>query len=116
MKPVKPLSPAYDWIIVGGGLVGASIAYGLIQKQPQLRILVLDGSDTDYRASVGNFGLIWVQGKGHNFPAYANWSLQGADLWPFSTYIGIVYCCPKQPTARLESRGRPGNEFTLAVF
>lgn len=82
LKPVKPLSPAYDWIIVGGGLVGASIAYGLIQKQPQLRILVLDGSDTDYRASVGNFGLIWVQGKGHNFPAYANWSLQGADLWP----------------------------------
>ena len=56
LKPVKPLSPAYDWIIVGGGLVGASIAYGLIQKQPQLRILVLDGSDTDYRASVGNFG------------------------------------------------------------
>lgn len=87
-KNVLSLIPAYnqlepyDWIIVGGGLVGASIAYGLIQKQPQLRILVLDGADTDHRASVGNFGLIWVQGKGHNFPAYANWSLQGADLWP----------------------------------
>jgi glycine/D-amino acid oxidase-like deaminating enzyme len=73
---------AFDWIIVGGGLVGASIAYGLSQKQPQLRILVVDGADTDHRASVGNFGLIWVQGKGHNFPTYANWSLQGADLWP----------------------------------
>jgi glycine/D-amino acid oxidase-like deaminating enzyme len=73
---------AFDWIIVGGGLVGASIAYGLILKQPQLRILVLDGADTDHRASVGNFGLIWVQGKGYDFPAYANWSLQGADLWP----------------------------------
>jgi glycine/D-amino acid oxidase-like deaminating enzyme len=76
------LEGAFDWIIVGGGLVGASIAYGLILKQPQLRILVLDGADTDHRASVGNFGLIWVQGKGYNFPAYANWSLQGANLWP----------------------------------
>ena len=82
MSPANNKLSPYDWIIVGGGLVGASIAYGLIQKQPQLRILVLDGSDTDYRASVGNFGLIWVQGKGNDFPAYANWSLQGADLWP----------------------------------
>lgn len=88
----------YDWIIVGGGLVGASVAYGLIQKQPQLRILVLDGADTDHRASVGNFGLIWVQGKGHDFPAYANWSLQGADLWPQfaqqlsqQSQIGLAY-------------------------
>ncbi len=77
-----PNAEAYDWIIVGGGLVGAAVAYGLIQKQPQLRILVLDGGDTDHRASVGNFGLIWVQGKGYDFPAYANWSLQGANLWP----------------------------------
>jgi glycine/D-amino acid oxidase-like deaminating enzyme len=42
---------------------------------------VLDGADIDHRASVDNFGLIWVQGKGYNFPAYANWSLQGANLW-----------------------------------
>jgi|TARA_B110000967_G_C18898045_1_gene572286 glycine/D-amino acid oxidase-like deaminating enzyme len=82
MSPANNKLSPYDWIIVGGGLVGASIAYGLIQKQPQLRILVLDGGDTDHRASVGNFGLIWVQGKGNDFPAYANWSLQGADLWP----------------------------------
>lgn len=62
--------------------MGASIAYGLIQKQPQLCILVLDGGDTNHRASVGIFGLIWVQGKGNDFPAYANCSLQGADFWP----------------------------------
>ena len=43
---------------------------------------MLVGADTDHRASVGNFGLIWVQGKGYDFPAYANWSLQGANLWP----------------------------------
>jgi glycine/D-amino acid oxidase-like deaminating enzyme len=82
LNPEHNQSAPYDWIIVGGGLVGASIAYGLIQKQPHLHILVLDGGDTDHRASVGNFGLIWVQGKGYEFPAYANWSLQGADLWP----------------------------------
>ena len=82
LSPGNHKSDTYDWIIVGGGLVGASLAYGLIQKQPQLRILVLDGADTDHRASVGNFGLIWVQGKGHDFPTYANWTLQAADLWP----------------------------------
>ena len=82
LNPAHNQSAPYDWIIVGGGLVGASIAYGLIQKKPQLRILVLDGGDTDHRASVGNFGLVWVQGKGYEFPAYAKWSLQGADLWP----------------------------------
>jgi glycine/D-amino acid oxidase-like deaminating enzyme len=86
-----PKAEAYDWVIVGGGLVGAAVAYGLIQKQPQLRILVLDGNDTDHRASVGNFGLIWVQGKGYDFPAYANWSLQGANLWPqFAQQLTLV--------------------------
>ncbi|MCS5558269.1 MAG: FAD-binding oxidoreductase [Oceanospirillaceae bacterium] len=103
-----PNAEAYDWIIVGGGLVGAAVAYGLIQKQPQLRILVLDGSDVDHRASVGNFGLIWVQGKGYDFPAYANWSLQGANLWPeFAQQLGL------QSQIDLAYQRQGGLEFAL---
>ncbi|MFK7862173.1 MAG: NAD(P)/FAD-dependent oxidoreductase [Granulosicoccus sp.] len=67
-------------IVIGGGVVGLSVAYGLL-KQAQ-KVIVLDGADDDFRASRGNFGLIWVQGKGVNAPHYASWSHQSAKLWP----------------------------------
>lgn len=103
-----PNDEIYDWVIVGGGLVGASVAYGLIQKQPQLRILVVDGMDTDHRASVGNFGLVWVQGKGYDFPAYANWSFQGADLWP-----QFAYHLQQQSQIDIAYQRHGGLEFAL---
>src|SRR5690606_41374822 len=56
-------SPAlYDVIVVGGGLVGAAIAYGL--REHVSTLAVLDEGDADLRASRGNFGLVWVQSKG----------------------------------------------------
>lgn len=65
--------------IIGGGVVGLSIAYGLLKKgQP---VIVLDGADNDFRASRGNFGLIWIQGKGAQAPRYAAWSRRSAALW-----------------------------------
>ncbi len=67
-------------IVVGGGIVGLSLAYGLLERGQ--KVIVLDGADDDFRASRGNFGLIWVQGKGFNCPSYANWSRQAATLWP----------------------------------
>lgn len=70
----------YDFAVVGGGLVGASIAYGLCGGGH--RIAILDEGDRAFRASRGNFGLVWVQGKGWDYPAYANWTRLGADLWP----------------------------------
>ena len=69
----------YDSIIVGGGLVGLSIAYGLARRGQSC--LVLDGSDTSYQASRGNFGLVWVQGKGVGFSSYADWTLHSSNLW-----------------------------------
>ena len=51
---------------MGGGLVGFSIAYGLARCG--LGCALLDASDTDFRAARGNFGLVWVQGKGAGFP------------------------------------------------
>ncbi|MCP4074714.1 MAG: FAD-binding oxidoreductase [Gammaproteobacteria bacterium] len=70
----------YDVIVIGGGLVGSSIAYGLSKQK--LKTLVLDGGDQSFRASRGNFGLVWVQGKGWNYAPYARWCQQAADLWP----------------------------------
>jgi glycine/D-amino acid oxidase-like deaminating enzyme len=70
----------YDFIIVGGGLVGASVAYGLAREK--YKVAVLDGGDRSYRASRGNFGLVWVQGKGANYAPYAQWTGQTAALWP----------------------------------
>ncbi len=66
--------------IVGGGLVGAAIGYGLARAGA--RVLLIDGDEGAPCASRGNFGLVWVQGKGENCPAYARWTMLSADLWP----------------------------------
>lgn len=69
-----------DTIVIGGGLVGAAIAYGLARQGE--RVNVLDEGDDAYRASRGNFGLVWVQSKGDGMPEYAHWTRRSADLWP----------------------------------
>ena len=70
----------YDTIVVGGGLVGAAIACGIAAEGA--RVAVLDGGDRDFRASRGNFGLVWVQGKGADFAAYARLTRKSAAQWP----------------------------------
>lgn len=70
----------YDVAVIGGGLVGAAIAYGLAGRVE--RLAVLDEGDVAYRASRGNFGLVWVQTKGQGLPAYGAWTLGSAQAWP----------------------------------
>lgn len=69
-----------DVIVVGGGLVGAAVAYGLVREGA--RVTVLDEGDIALRASLGNFGLVWVQSKGDGRPEYARWTRRSADVWP----------------------------------
>jgi len=69
-----------DTAVIGGGLVGAALAYGLATKGRKL--VILDEGDVAHRASRGNFGLVWVQGKGAGMPAYARWTLESASLYP----------------------------------
>jgi len=66
--------------VVGGGLVGAAIAYGAARAG--MRVRVLDQGDAAFRASRGNFGLVWVSSKGGNLPRYARWSRDAAKTWP----------------------------------
>jgi glycine/D-amino acid oxidase-like deaminating enzyme len=69
-----------DAIVIGGGLVGSAIAYGLVREG--LRTALVDEGDVAYRASRGNFGLVWVQSKGDGAPHYQRWTRRSADAWP----------------------------------
>jgi glycine/D-amino acid oxidase-like deaminating enzyme len=71
---------SFDCIVIGGGLVGSAIGYGLVRRG--LQTAVLDEGDLALRASRGNFGLVWVQGKGRDRPEYARWSMFAARNWP----------------------------------
>jgi glycine/D-amino acid oxidase-like deaminating enzyme len=73
-------SDSFDAIVVGGGLVGAAIAWGL--RRQGLSTVLLDEGDVAYRASRGNFGLVWVQSKGLGAPWYQNWTRASAGIWP----------------------------------
>jgi glycine/D-amino acid oxidase-like deaminating enzyme len=69
-----------QFAVIGGGLVGSAIAYGLAKQCDD--VAVFDEGDLAFRASRGNFGLIWVQSKGLGMPVYAAWTLKSAGLWP----------------------------------
>ena len=72
-------SDSYDVVVIGAGLVGAAVAYGLVCAGQ--RVALLDEDDATYRASRGNFGLVWVQGKGVGRPEYALWSRASSERW-----------------------------------
>ena len=74
------MSAFFDFAVIGGGLVGAALARGLAREG--LSVCALDEGDVAYRASRGNFALVWLQSKGINMPAYANWTRQSVELWP----------------------------------
>jgi glycine/D-amino acid oxidase-like deaminating enzyme len=67
-------------IVIGGGVVGASLAYGLVRLGRS--VCLLDEGDDAFRAARGNFGLVWVQGKGAGMPQYARWTMRSAAAWP----------------------------------
>lgn len=69
----------FDVAIIGGGLVGSAIAWGLAKARQ--RVVVLDEGDVALRASRGNFALVWVQSKGMGMPAYSHWTLRSAETW-----------------------------------
>jgi hydrogen cyanide synthase HcnC len=70
----------FDFAVIGGGLVGAAIAWGLASRGRS--VAMLDEGDIAFRASRGNFALIWVQSKGGGMSRYALWTRQSSDAWP----------------------------------
>ncbi len=67
------------YIVAGGGIVGAAIAYGLARAGED--VTLLDEGDIALRAARGNFGNVWVQGKGVTAPDYADLTRQAAHDW-----------------------------------
>ena len=90
----------YDVVVIGAGLVGSAVAYGLARAGQ--RVAILDEEDATYRASRGNFGLVWVQGKGVGRPEYARWSRASSERW-FALADALVEDCGLTPCY-----GRPG--------
>lgn len=68
-----------DIVVIGGGVVGGAIALGLARSGA--RVIVLDEGDVAFRASRGNFALVWVQSKGLGMPEYALWTRRSAEDW-----------------------------------
>jgi hypothetical protein len=73
------MSGDYDVAVVGGGLLGSAIAWGLGRLGKS--VAVLDEGDITKRASRANFALVWVQSKGLGMPAYTVWTVQASQAW-----------------------------------
>ena len=69
----------FDVVVAGGGLVGMALAWGIARLGK--RVAVCDGDDIAFRAARGNFGLVWVQGKGGRCLPYARWSRESSGRW-----------------------------------
>jgi glycine/D-amino acid oxidase-like deaminating enzyme len=96
----------FDVAVIGGGLVGSAIAWGLAKVGR--RVAVLDEGDIAFRASRGNFALVWVQSKGLGMPEYAGWTVRSSEAW------GGFADTLRQQTGIDVSHQRPGG-FHLAL-
>jgi glycine/D-amino acid oxidase-like deaminating enzyme len=96
----------YDVIVIGGGMVGAAIGYGLAGGNR--RVLILDGADTDYRASKANFGLVWAHGKGMGQTDYQRLSIDAARAWP-----GFAETLEAESGMRIVYENKGGLHFCL---
>ncbi len=94
-SPLAKAPNECEFAVVGGGLVGMAIAWGLVRHGRS--VIALDEGDVAFRASRGNFALVWVQSKGVGFPEYALWTMQSSQLWPklaetLKTETGLDVC------------------------
>src|SRR5688500_7155471 len=69
----------FDVAVIGGGLMGSAIAWGLARSGQ--RVAVLDEGDIAFRASRGNFALVWVHSKGLGLPRYSAWTMESSNAW-----------------------------------
>jgi len=95
-----------EFAVIGGGLVGTAIGWGLARLGK--RVTILDEGDVAFRASRGNFALVWVQSKGLGMPRYAAWTKLSSDTW-----AGLAESLEGETAIDVHFR-RPGG-FNLAL-
>jgi len=66
-------------VVVGGGMFGAAVAYGLVCLGHD--VIMLDEGDQSLRTARANFGLVWTQAKGKGLHRYHDWSVESGVLW-----------------------------------
>lgn len=71
---------SFDIAVIGGGVVGLSVAYG-IAKNHSASVAIFDEGDVSYKASRSNFGLIWFQGKGIGIQNYVQLVRHATKGW-----------------------------------
>ena len=96
----------YEVAVIGGGLLGSAIAWGLARVGRS--VAVLDEGDRATRASRGNFALVWVQSKGLGMPEYAGWTVRSSEA-----YAAFAEAVEHETGVRI-SHQRPGG-FHLAL-
>jgi glycine/D-amino acid oxidase-like deaminating enzyme len=103
---LSSLPDEFDIAVIGGGLVGSALAWGLARCGQ--RVGVLDEGDVALRASRGNFALVWVQSKGLGLAPYSAWTMRSANAW--SGFADLL----EQQTGINVAFARPGG-FNLAL-
>ena len=76
------MNASFDVVIVGGGVTGAAVGYGLAKRG--VKTCLVDAVPTFSRASRANMGLIWCQSKALGCPQFVRWgfaSLPGGGSW-----------------------------------
>lgn len=94
-----------DFIVIGGGVVGSAIALGLARSG--VSVLMLDEGN-GFNASRGNYGLVWLQGKGRGAPAYVAWLRKSSDIW--AEYAGEL-----EGTTGIDVGYKPTGGISLAL-
>jgi hydrogen cyanide synthase HcnC len=110
-----------DFAVIGGGVVGASIAFGLARLGQ--KVTVFDEGDVVHRPSRGNFALIWVQSKGLGMTPYAHLTKKAADGWQRLsdelievTEVDVAFSQPGGLHLVLSEHERERRELTFATL
>ncbi|HIW79762.1 MAG TPA: FAD-binding oxidoreductase [Candidatus Bilophila faecipullorum] len=73
------MNASFDVIVVGGGVTGAAVGYGLAKKG--VRTCIVDAVPTFSRASRANMGLIWCQSKALGCPPFVRWGFASSRAY-----------------------------------